>query len=268
MQTDNLLSREWCEILFAHRNKAYGAYRLRARAGARHRFALLCIIGALGLLLLVVGGFRLYVYIKVKGAVDEAEDLFAKRPADLREGYELKFIQTARQAPPRRMAPGAKSAVPVIVDGEPPVEVIGADGPIDFDPEQSTIITPIVDTTGISDKTLPVAKEKVVPTERVSQKPEFPGGDRAFNRWLDENIPYPQASINARREGLVTISFVINAEGRAVDFEIKNTFDAKVHRAIEAMLRRMPLWTPGTDETGRPCDVMITIPVDFKVLKE
>lgn len=194
----------------------------------------------------------------------EAEDAFAKKPAELKEGYKVKFLATARQAPTVRTAPGAKSARPKIVDGLPPLETIGQDGPIDYDPEQQVITTPIVDTTGIHDKSLPIAKEKIVPTEQVSQMPEFPGGLRAFMRWLDQHIVYPQECIDRNEKGSVTICFIVDEKGHTTDLEVKNAFDAKIYKAAMDALKRMPKWKPGTDDKGDPTPVKITIPVDFK----
>ena len=48
--TDILSSKEWCDIVFEGRNKAYGAYKLRAEAGMRYRKALLTVVGSVAVL--------------------------------------------------------------------------------------------------------------------------------------------------------------------------------------------------------------------------
>lgn len=264
MHSSDIYSKEWCDMVFEGRNKAYGAYKLREQTGARYRCVLIIVLGALGALLGVQGSLALYAHIMAVRGMKEAEDAFAKKPAELKEGYKVKFLATARQAPTVRTAPGAKSARPKIVDGLPPLETIGQDGPIDYDPEQQVITTPIVDTTGIHDKSLPIAKEKIVPTEQVSQMPEFPSGLRAFMRWLDQHIVYPQECIDRNEKGSVTICFIVDEKGCATDLEVKNAFDAKIYKAAMDALRRMPKWKPGTDDKGDPTPVKITIPVDFK----
>ena len=40
MKRNDLFSERWCEILFKHRNKEYGAYELRRETGRRYAFAL------------------------------------------------------------------------------------------------------------------------------------------------------------------------------------------------------------------------------------
>lgn len=266
MKPDSIYSKEWCDLVFEHRNKAYGAYELRAQTGKRYKRVFGFLLGVFASLIVLVGGFSLYVHFVVEKEMKEAADAFAHKPSDLKEGYEVKFVATARQAPSVRMKPGAKSAMPKIVDGLPPInETIGLDGPIDYDPKDQVITTPIVDTTGIHDETLPVAKQKIVPTEQVSQLPDFPGGLRAFMRWLNEHIVYPNDCINRQRQGSITVTFIVGTDGYATDLEVKNAFDSQIYRSAMNALKAMPKWKPGTDEEGKPTPVRITIPVEFKL---
>lgn len=265
MHTSDIFSKEWCDIVFEGRNKEYGAYKLREQTGARYRRVLVIMLGTLSVMLLLKGSIMLYTRIVDAKSMKEAADAFAKKPTELKEGYKVKFISTARQAPPMRMAPGAKSAIPKIVEGNPATETIGMDGPIDFDPEKNVITTPIVDTTGIRDESLPVVKQKIVPTEHVSQMPEFPGGLRAFMRWLDKHLVYPTSCIDNNQQGSVTLTFIVGTDGYATDVEVKNAFNPEIYRAAVNTLKSMPKWKPGTDEQGHPTPVRITIPVDFKL---
>ena len=54
MQSGNLLSKDWCDMVFENRNKAYGAYRLRAQAGRRYGYALKTVVGAFAMLVLCI----------------------------------------------------------------------------------------------------------------------------------------------------------------------------------------------------------------------
>lgn len=266
VRSPELLSKEWCDIVFEGRNQEYGAYQIRRRTGRRYRYALLVIVGAFAAMVLTYVGVALYVhYLAVQG-MKNAEEAFAKyKPSELKDGYKVKFVATARTVPPVRMKPGAKQGVPEIVEGEPIPEIIGTNGPISYDPEQEVIVTPIVDTTGLGDETLPVAKQKIVPTEHVSELPDFPGGLRSFMKWMDENVSYPPSCINKKQQGLVTVSFIVGTDGYATDLEVKNAFDVQIYRSIQQAFKRMPQWKPGTDEYGQPTPVRVTIPVEFKI---
>lgn len=265
VHSSELYSKEWCDLVFEGRNKAYGAYRLRERVGVRYRYVLIVLFSVIGSLLFVRGGFALYIHFVAKRDMKEAEDLFARKPSDLKEGYKVHFMATARQAPSVRMKPGAKSSTPKIVDGLPPLETIGVDGPIDYDPKEQVITTPIVDTTGLHDETLPVVKQKIVPTDKVSQMPGFPGGLRAFMKWMNDHVVYPKSCVDRKQQGSVTVSFIVNKDGTTSNYEVKNSFDIEIYRTVLNTLKHMPKWTPGTDEHGDPTIVKITLPIDFKI---
>lgn len=266
MRSSELSSKQWCDLVFENRNREYGAYRLRAQAGQRYRRALGVVGGTLLLLLATYGGLVAYVQYMLAHDVADAEALLEKlRPTDLKDGYKVKFLATARQVAPKRMTPGAKQAAPEIVDGMPPLHSIGTDGPIAYNPEEEMIVTPIIDTTGLQNDKLPVAKQKVVPTDQISQMPQFPGGPRAFMRWLDEHIVYPASCRQKRLEGMVVLSFVVGTDGYVADLEVKDSFDEAVFQTIKQAAQNMPKWVPGTNEWGEPTPVKITVPVEFKL---
>lgn len=253
-------------MVFENRNREYGAYRLRAQAGMRYRRAMITVFAFFAAMTLLGVGMAIYARYIINKEMKAATDAFADlRKSDLKEGYEVKFVATARMAPPTRMAPGATQSAFKIVDGTPPLKSFGMDGPIIYDPEQDEITTPIIDTTSFHDDTLPVARQKIVPTEVVSQMPAFPGGPKAFMQWLNENIPYPQYCISNKKQGTVTLSFIVGTDGYPTDFEVKNAFDTRIYRTALGALKRMPRWRPGTDEGGKAVPVKITVPVEFKL---
>ncbi len=261
-----LSSKEWCDIVFEGRNKEYGAYKLRAQTGMRYRRAMVAVVGIFVVLTAFYMGCSLYTHYIVKKNMEEAADaFFSHKPSDLKEGYKMKFLSTARMAPHERMAPGAKQGPPVIVEGFPPLSTIGADGPVTYDPEQEMITTPIVDTTNINDPDLPIAKQKIVPTDVVDAMPEFPGGPKAFMKWIDDHMVYPQSCIRSQKQGIVQLSFIVGPDGYAKDFEVKNAFDTQIYRAALTALKSMPQWKPGTDATGAPTPVKISLAVEFKL---
>lgn len=253
-------------MVFDGRNKEYGAYKLREQTGNRYRCVLTIMLGTLFFFTLVCGGLLFYSHLLAARNMKEAEEALTQKFSDLKEGYKVKFLATARQAPLKRMSPNAKTAAPpCIVDGIPPLESIGIEGPIAYDPEDEVVVTPIIDTTGIHDETLPLAKQKIVPTEQISSMPEFPGGMRAFMLWMDEHITYPTTCISKKQQGSITICFIVDIDGSVTDIEVKNAFDTQVYRTTMNALKSMPKWKPGTDEQGKPTQVKITMPIDFKL---
>lgn len=265
VRSTELLSRKWCDAVFENRNKDYGAYSIRRTAGARYRIALGIVISTFLAVSALYVGTTLYLRHLMRRNMADAKNLLDKiRPTDMPDGYKLKFESTARLAPKIVMSPDAVSGnVPEIVSSARAAQVAGIKDVINFRPTDEEIITPIEDYSNLSDTTLPLVRQKVVPTEVVRQLPEFPGGTKAFLKWLDEQVVYPRTSIDNRHEGDVIITFIVGTDGYPRDFEVKGAFDAQVNDVLHRVLRRMPRWKPGRDELGRLTPVRITVPVKF-----
>lgn len=101
----------------------------------------------------------------------------------------------------------------------------------------------------------------------VEEMPEFPGGDKAFREFVNNNLRYPQEAIEAGIEGSVFITFTVETDGSISDIKslrgIGGGCDEEAIRIIEAM----PKWIPGKNK-GRPVKVQCTIPIEFSMKKE
>ena len=109
-------------MVFENRNHEYGAYQLRKQTGKRYRAALLCIFGGLFLILLQLAGTALYLRHRILQSVEEAQQALNElRRSELKQGYKVKFIATARIIPPvRQHAIGNTETIPKIVDADIP----------------------------------------------------------------------------------------------------------------------------------------------------
>ena len=98
----------------------------------------------------------------------------------------------------------------------------------------------------------------------VEQMPHFPGGPAALFEYLSDNIKYPQDAVQAKQEGRVIVSFVVDADGSIVEprvvKSVSPSFDAEALRIVSAM----PRWTPGM-QGGQPVRVRYTVPISFKL---
>jgi TonB family protein len=114
------------------------------------------------------------------------------------------------------------------------------------------------------DSIITATKEKIY-TE-VQQQPEFPGGVDSLLKFIDQTLVYPEAEKNKGVTGQVTLTFVVDMDGK-----IKN---AKVERGIpgypafekEALrvVSIMPRWNPGY-HMGRRVSVFFTLPIEFTI---
>jgi TonB family protein len=98
----------------------------------------------------------------------------------------------------------------------------------------------------------------------VEQMPEFPGGESALNKYLEQNIQYPSSAKEQGLEGKVYIKFIISETG-----EIMNPVSMKQSPKIledEAIrvIKAMPKWRPGK-QNGRAVNVFFQLPINFRL---
>lgn len=97
----------------------------------------------------------------------------------------------------------------------------------------------------------------------VEVKPTFNGGDaNTFQKWIQENVKYPQEAIDKEEQGKVMVQFVVNKLGQiqnaSVIKGVSPSLDAEALRAVQSA----PAWTPGS-QAGNPVSVAYVLPVVF-----
>jgi len=92
--------------------------------------------------------------------------------------------------------------------------------------------------------------------------PEFPGGDKAFNKFLIKNLKWPKT--NEDVQGTVFIDFVIEKNGKLSNIKIirglAHAFDLEALRVIKLSPRWIPAKLKGKSYRSR-----YTIPVRFRI---
>ena len=126
------------------------------------------------------------------------------------------------------------------------------------------------------------------PLTIVEQRPQFSGGDAAFNQYMAHHVRYPKAAAENGVVGSVKVQFIVEADGRishvhAIDAP-SGEADARVyaygdldkhpsqkeddegHRALreaaEELFRGMPPFEPGR-QNGKPVRVQMTRTVNY-----
>ncbi len=92
--------------------------------------------------------------------------------------------------------------------------------------------------------------------------PRFNGD---VNKYLSENIKYPQIAIEIGLQGRVTCQFVVNRDGSIVDVEVVRGVDASLDKEALRVIKSMPKWKPGI-QNGKPVRVKYYLPVNFKLM--
>ncbi|MBO3700608.1 energy transducer TonB [Roseivirga sp. E12] len=79
----------------------------------------------------------------------------------------------------------------------------------------------------------------------VEQDPTFPGGMKAYSKFLGENLNYPQEAKQKGIEGNVYITFVVGTDGSLSDFELLRNPGGGLGEEALRVYMDGPNWVPG-----------------------
>ena len=98
----------------------------------------------------------------------------------------------------------------------------------------------------------------------VEENAQFPGGDEACMKWLQEHIKYPQICIEQNVQGRVYVGFVVNRDGSIVDVKIIKSPDNNLSKEAERVVKLMPKWKPAKQGT-KTVRSRFNLPVNFRL---
>jgi len=262
------------DIVFADRNKAYGAFELRQ--GYRRDVTKATIIGAA---LFVLAMFTPSIINSLTAGKEEEEvmvevDLMkippppidpAEPPPPPPPPVEQPKVNTVKFLPPE-----VKKDEEVPEEVPPPTveeikEAVVADKTIEGDPNAAEIIVAPEAVAAPSKGTVVEAApepEKVFTV--VEQQPEFPGGTTEMYKYLSKNIKYPSAASRANVSGRVFMSFVVNTDGSIQDVSVLKGLGFGCDEEAIRVVKAMPKWKPGK-QSGRAVRVKYNLPINFQL---
>lgn len=98
------------------------------------------------------------------------------------------------------------------------------------------------------------------------QKPEFPGGMKAFYAYLGYNLDYPEKARKLGITGTVYVEFGIDEKGAVFNVVIKRGIGGGCDEEVIRVLQNCPAWRPAKQQ-ARPVCYKMTIPIDFNLNK-
>lgn len=109
-------------------------------------------------------------------------------------------------------------------------------------------------------------EEEIIEEEPIPEVPdiyaEFPGGEKRLDKWIQENIKYPEEANKKNLEGVVQVGFTIEKDGRIIDVMIIKGIDPILDREA-LMIKNMPKWGPA-EVSGRKRQANGNISIEFK----
>ncbi len=95
--------------------------------------------------------------------------------------------------------------------------------------------------------------------------PEFPGGQAAMQEYFRINLKYPDAARWKGLEGVVYVSFYVNADGSLSEVKVEKGLGSGCDEEAIRLVKRMPKWKPALKH-GKPLRVKMTLPVRFEAV--
>lgn len=281
----DLTSKEWRDIVFADKNKEFGAYELRRKSDRRHNMAVLyTLIGLLVVVCLIFGYSKYSDYQAEKAALEAKEKAEKMSQAILEaaddtpeeEPEEQKFEQPEVVVPEEVLATVQVTQIAIVDADKVKNEVID----MDTQKEDNTA-RGVVNQEGSddADKFKAVHEQVVVkepepevvkePVEEkifvaVEQPAEFPGGQAALMKWLSNNMRYPEAAQQNDIQGRVVVNFVVEKDGTIGQVKIAKGVDKDLDREAIRVVKKMPKWQPGKNN-GVAVRSYFNLPVTFRL---
>lgn len=100
--------------------------------------------------------------------------------------------------------------------------------------------------------------------EVVEESPEFgPGADK-LNKYLADNIRYPELAQENGIQGRVIVQFIVERDGSIAQVQVVRGVDTSLDKEAMRVVKEMPKWKPGK-QRGKPVRTKFTLPVQFRL---
>lgn len=275
----DLYDPKWVEMVFAGKNKEYGAYQLRKGTSGRNIKSLLILVIAAAL----VGGFLAWKVIEQKQAEEQQAYMEAMELAKLQQQAkkeEKKKEPVKPKIEPKKEIPVAretqKFTAPVIKKDE----LVKEENQVkQMDKLDEKVAVGTENKEGVKDRTVEAVRSEIAvappppaPKPEVATKvfdvveemPSFPGGQGALMQYLASNIKYPVVAQENGVQGRVIVSFVVERDGSISDVKVARSVDPSLDREAQRVVKSMPRWSPGK-QNGSTVRVKYTVPVVFRL---
>lgn len=279
----DLIDPKWVDMVFAGKNKAYGAYVLRKGTSNRNIKAIVILVIAA----LLVGGFLAWKVIEQRRLEEQQAYMEAMELSKLQEQakQERKKNQPKVQAKvqPKKEIPVARATqkftAPVIKKDE----LVKEENQVkQMDKLDDKVAVGAENQKGTGDRTAEAVRNDIAvnvpppPKQEVKQEvsnkvfdvveqmPSFPGGNGALMAWLSKNINYPAAAAENGIQGRVIVAFVVEPNGSISNVKVVRSVDPSLDREAASVVSRMPKWNPGK-QNGQEVRVKYNVPVTFKL---
>jgi protein TonB len=261
--------REWLEMIFAGRHRAYGAYVIRRYSSRRHLLAYVITVGVETIALL------LPTVVQLLQPAPQEEWLAITTLSDIRmEIHDESSVVYSEMPPPPPLKSTIRFTVMQVVEDEQIVEEEAMRTQEEL--IQASEAISIADIVGVGEaegidiadleeyKVITEAVEDIFLVGSVEQNPEFPGGMEALYKWINRELRYPATAQEMGIVGRVMVQFVVGSDGEIRDVILLRGVEPSLDKEALRVVAKMPKWVPGK-QGGRTVAVRYVLPIVYKL---
>lgn len=260
-------SQKMNEIIFANRNKNYGAYAIRSAYNSVVLKSIFIVTSSV-----FIFSFGLYLIYRSNvqketvytGTNDSVQvTFFDNKPDD--------FEKPKEKTPPKTPAAFKSAVLSTNISDTTTIEnnnnVVNGNqdpnGNPNGDPNANSSLGTGTATAPPTTYSPAIIEE---PTAFPSENPEFEGGNRALLDFIAKNIVYPGLARDAGAEGTVYVSFIIDETGSVENAKVLKGIGYGCDEESVRVINKIPKFKkPGRNTHGKPVKVIYNIPIKFKL---
>lgn len=286
----DLSSKEWTDLIFEGKNKAFGAYTLRQASDHRHNVAVLYVVTGLLVILLLAWGYGKYSAARERAEQERIKELLATIEQQQFEELQAELEQEIEEENQMEQEPepepeeeealaeeilNTEKFTELLVQKDEDVkeEIKSADdvkdtstalGSTDFDQgtDDLNIVREHKNEVIVEEKHEVVEDTKVFTS--VEQMPQFPGGEAELLKWISTHIKYPAIAMENNVQGKVVVQFVVTRDGSIGEVKIARGKDPDLDKEAMRVVKTLPKFIPGK-MNGQAVNVWYTLPINFKL---
>jgi protein TonB len=257
MAKEKMTAPAFDDIVFEHRNKEYGAYKLRKKYSRN-------VVIALIISVLIMSTAIIAPYLNAKAAENRAKKTERQveiKMENLDQPNETVAPPPPPPPPPQDVVQQARYVPPVVVDSVKPeenVQLMTADQ-AQVEVQNTEVVEEApVSAEEVQEDNVDAAEPFVV----VEEMPMFPGGEAALLAYIAEHTQYPEVAKENNIQGKVIVRFCVTSKGGVDKVSILKGVDPELDKEAIRVVGTLPAFKPGK-QGGKPVPVWYMVPINF-----
>lgn len=270
----SIYEKNWLDLVFEGKNKAYGAYQLRQENA---KTSLIAFIGGITFMLSLIGGGLLLTSFDDTSVVCPFPIIENERiiPIDMDPIKETKKAESSAAAPQEISEVKPQDLSHMVVTEthqatpDVPTNQEIRETPPNNDGNGTGTLTDVGNNGGGNetgeDEESNTGNSEPVSLNKLDKLPLFPGGMERFYKYVSNNINRPEIDEDSGEISMnVIMAFVIEKDGSMTDIRALRSNDKNLEREAMRVLKSLKTkWEPGY-QNNKPVRTLYMLPIKVK----